>query len=327
MTDKTDALVARVWEAIGTYSVQVATTGELAPSTALREAIEALAAPAEGGQGEATLPAASVSGMTLGQRAVAFELLRCCESWEPGVRVMGNVKASDAADLLRWLIDSAGGAKELPASMYGLTHGKTGSFDHTKPPPGVRPDSHGVITGSVSPQMRDESAVTPTMGTPQPAEGDGASPTTVRFIDGGIVQMDRADYDKLTRPSAAAAVPEIRSCRDAFESYIAKDGGDLRTFGFGQTTHYSNSAVNNAWSGWQAGVKWAAAAPAAQASAGVIGDAIRHLSKWLDQNDCECESGHQCGRAEVEQTRNQLLALAQQEPRHDALADGEAASR
>lgn len=48
------------------------------------------------------------------------------------------------------------------------------------------------------------------------------------------------------------------------------------------------------------------------APVGVIGDAIRHLSKWLDANDCECESGHQCGRTEVERTRDQLRALAQQ---------------
>jgi len=44
---------------------------------------------------------AVLDGLTFGHRAVATELLACCESWEPGVRVMGNVKASDAADLLR----------------------------------------------------------------------------------------------------------------------------------------------------------------------------------------------------------------------------------
>lgn len=48
------------------------------------------------------------------------------------------------------------------------------------------------------------------------------------------------------------------------------------------------------------------------APVGVIGDAIQHLSKWLDLNECECEASHQCGRAEVERTRDQLRTLAQQ---------------
>ena len=39
-----------------------------------------------------------------GSRAVAEELLRCFESWEPGVRVLGNVQAKDAADLMRRIL-------------------------------------------------------------------------------------------------------------------------------------------------------------------------------------------------------------------------------
>lgn len=41
----------------------------------------------------------------------------------------------------------------------------------------------------------------------------------------------------------------------------------------------------------------------------VVGDAIRHLTKWLDAVECECEGGHRCGRDEVQRTRDQLAAL------------------
>lgn len=40
--------------------------------------------------------------------------------------------------------------------------------------------------------------------------------------------------------------------RAAFEKHIRKDCGDLTTFGYGSNMHYRNSAVNNAWTGWQA---------------------------------------------------------------------------
>lgn len=50
--------------------------------------------------------------------------------------------------------------------------------------------------------------------------------------------------------------------RAAFEAWIAKDCGDLSTFGSGKNIHYRNSAVNNAWTGWQAHAALAAA-PAA----------------------------------------------------------------
>lgn len=54
----------------------------------------------------------------------------------------------------------------------------------------------------------------------------------------------------LTAP--AAEVPEAMGDeRESFEAWIAKDGGDLSTFGTHQNKHYSNSAVNNAWIGWK----------------------------------------------------------------------------
>jgi hypothetical protein len=40
--------------------------------------------------------------------------------------------------------------------------------------------------------------------------------------------------------------------RERFEAWVRKDCGDLSTFGTGRNMHYSNSAVNNAWTGWQA---------------------------------------------------------------------------
>lgn len=45
---------------------------------------------------------------------------------------------------------------------------------------------------------------------------------------------------------------EQQSERKRFEAYIAKDCGDLSTFGVDPNRHYRNSAVNNAWVGWQA---------------------------------------------------------------------------
>ena len=45
--------------------------------------------------------------------------------------------------------------------------------------------------------------------------------------------------------------------RKEFEAWIARDGGDLSTFGKGENLHYANSAVNNAWTGWQAATRQA----------------------------------------------------------------------
>lgn len=54
--------------------------------------------------------------------------------------------------------------------------------------------------------------------------------------------------------SAQPAEPAQRLTdeRAAFEAWIRKDGGDLSTFGHVPDMHYRNSAVNNAWTGWQA---------------------------------------------------------------------------
>ena len=45
-----------------------------------------------------------------------------------------------------------------------------------------------------------------------------------------------------------------QSCKD-FEAWISKGCGDLSKFGNGNHIHYQNSAVNNAWTGWQAATK------------------------------------------------------------------------
>lgn len=45
--------------------------------------------------------------LTMGQRAVASELLSCFEAWEPGVRVLGNVQAKDGADLMEAVLAGA----------------------------------------------------------------------------------------------------------------------------------------------------------------------------------------------------------------------------
>jgi hypothetical protein len=60
----------------------------------------------------------------------------------------------------------------------------------------------------------------------------------------------------------SAASPDVASEREQFEAYIRKDCGDLSTFGRGENMHYCNSAVNNAWCGWQARGRLAAATQA-----------------------------------------------------------------
>jgi hypothetical protein len=51
-------------------------------------------------------------------------------------------------------------------------------------------------------------------------------------------------------PASMNTSPEAAS-REAFEAWIARECGDLSTFGSGANIHYRNSAVNNAWTGWQ----------------------------------------------------------------------------
>ncbi len=68
--------------------------------------------------------------------------------------------------------------------------------------------------------------------------------------------------EELHEAEKAQPAPEPTSERVAFEAWIAKDCGDLSTFGSGQNIHYKNSAVNNAWTGWKARAGRADAQPA-----------------------------------------------------------------
>lgn len=57
----------------------------------------------------------------------------------------------------------------------------------------------------------------------------------------------RAHLDQPTQPA-----PSTAGEREAFEAHIAKDCGDLSTFGSGKNMHYRNSSVNHEWEGWKA---------------------------------------------------------------------------
>ena len=61
--------------------------------------------------------------------------------------------------------------------------------------------------------------------------------------DGTVIPVDPSEM----QPAPLADAEE----RADFEAWIAKDGGDIRTFGIGANTHYQNSAVNNSWQGWK----------------------------------------------------------------------------
>ena len=52
--------------------------------------------------------------------------------------------------------------------------------------------------------------------------------------------------------------PAVVDERETFEAFIAKDGGDLHTFGTGADMHYRNSGVNHTWIGWKARARLAA---------------------------------------------------------------------
>lgn len=56
--------------------------------------------PCAAAQGDAV----PVPQLSLGQRSVAFELLKCFEAWEPMTCVLGNIRARDGADLMRALL-------------------------------------------------------------------------------------------------------------------------------------------------------------------------------------------------------------------------------
>lgn len=82
---------------------------------------------------------------------------------------------------------------------------------------------------------------------PQAEQAEAEKPKT----DGKLLFNPGPDARAVTYRTMAneAAKPETERAR--FETWIAKDGGDLSTFGSGQNIHYKNSAVNNAWIGWK----------------------------------------------------------------------------
>ena len=87
--------------------------------------------------------------------------------------------------------------------------------------------------------------------------GDGQA-HLVRFCD-----TCGSEYAGVAETRRAQAVAEPDE-REAFEAWIKKDAGDLSTFGRGRNMHYSNSAVNNSWTGWKARSSLALPAPKAQ---------------------------------------------------------------
>ncbi|MEN6402467.1 MAG: hypothetical protein ABFE07_22615 [Armatimonadia bacterium] len=44
-------------------------------------------------------------------------------------------------------------------------------------------------------------------------------------------------------------------------------------------------------------------------------DADRHLTNWLDADECDCENGHICGRNKVMATRDGLRAMLAAAPK------------
>ena len=70
--------------------------------------------------------------------------------------------------------------------------------------------------------------------------------------------------------------------RALFEAHIAKDCGDLSTFGSGPNMHYCNSGVNHEWIGWK--TRAALQAAPAQPINQVLVDALKHIANdnWPD---------------------------------------------
>ena len=50
-----------------------------------------------------------------------------------------------------------------------------------------------------------------------------------------------------------------------------------------------------------------------------VASAIQHLSNWLDTNECECESGHRCGRDDVQRTVDDLRRITPPAPAGEAV--------
>ena len=87
----------------------------------------------------------------------------------------------------------------------------------------------------------------PMMGQPQ------AMPDISALTERGAKAWAGVDAQALRAGGA-----DMSKEREAFESWIKKDCGDLSTFGSGAHQHYRNSAVNNAWIAWQARASLAA---------------------------------------------------------------------
>lgn len=92
----------------------------------------------------------------------------------------------------------------------------------------------------------------------------------------GIAAKARAHFDAMAAwpvkkipdlPSGSVATQPTASNageRETFEAYIAKDCGDLSTFGVPPNRHYKNSGVNHEWLGWQARAALATKPPAGE---------------------------------------------------------------
>jgi hypothetical protein len=61
---------------------------------------------------------------------------------------------------------------------------------------------------------------------------------------------DPRDDDQRQQAATKPGEADLTAIRAKFEEWIRSDSGDLRTFGSGANMHYSNSAVNNAWTGY-----------------------------------------------------------------------------
>jgi hypothetical protein len=85
-------------------------------------------------------------------------------------------------------------------------------------------------------------------GSTAPAKHRARAALLLHALDCATGWRARSAIAAAPHPAPAAPTDE----RALFEAHIAKDCGDLSKFGSGKHIHYCNSAVNNAWTGWQA---------------------------------------------------------------------------
>ena len=125
----------------------------------------------------------------------------------------------------------------------------------------------------------------------------------------GESYVPAGDEDVLVSAQPAAppgvAYAELPDERAAFEAWIRKDCGDLSTFGSGQNIHYSNSAVNNAWTGWKA------RASNGQAPAGAT---VRHLEVVIKDAADKLEAAMRCHPNAVETLTREALEILHGDP-------------